>query len=160
MTDRIPLDDMSSDDLDELYERAEQAEAAIERVRALCNGEWYGITGDAFLAALDQQQPTTTEVGPSPQQPAYNAVYAYIRTLPVDFLPTTVVDRNAMIWHAVNAALDRQQQPTAMTGPELREQLGQALRHWGLLDEVNDPQATEDYAVTDLLAVFSRQPTA
>ncbi|MFF5784212.1 hypothetical protein ACFY8P_04485 [Streptomyces sp. NPDC012693] len=40
------------------------------------------------------------------RQSAYDAVYAYIRTLPVSFLPTTVVDRNAIIWRAVNAALD------------------------------------------------------
>lgn len=40
------------------------------------------------------------------RQLAYDAVFAYIRSQPVDFLPTTVVDRNAMIWHAVHAALD------------------------------------------------------
>ncbi|MEV5957261.1 hypothetical protein AB0M11_26430 [Streptomyces sp. NPDC051987] len=42
----------------------------------------------------------------NPRQPAYDAVFAYIRQQPVDFLPATVVDRNAMIWRAVNAALD------------------------------------------------------
>ncbi|MFE1329730.1 hypothetical protein [Streptomyces microflavus] len=36
------------------------------------------------------------------RQPAYDAVYAYIRTLPVD--PVQI--RNAHIWRAVNAALD------------------------------------------------------
>ncbi|WP_406735373.1 hypothetical protein OG508_28170 [Streptomyces sp. NBC_01108] len=41
-----------------------------------------------------------------PHQPAYDAVFAYIRSQPRDFLPTTVVGRNAMIWHAVHAALD------------------------------------------------------
>ncbi|MCI3279141.1 hypothetical protein [Streptomyces cylindrosporus] len=41
-----------------------------------------------------------------PRQAAYDAVFAYIRQQPRDFLPTTVVDRNAMIWHAVHAALD------------------------------------------------------
>lgn len=47
--------------------------------------------------------------GPSPatdRQAAYDAVFAYIRQRPVDFLPATVVDRNAMIWRAVHAALD------------------------------------------------------
>jgi len=43
-------------------------------------------------------------------------------------------------------------------GPEdpqvdLRRQYGEVLRRWGLLDEVNDPKATEEYAVTDLLAI-------
>jgi hypothetical protein len=33
MTDRIPLDDLTSDQLDDLYARAEQAEAAVERAR-------------------------------------------------------------------------------------------------------------------------------
>lgn len=41
---------------------------------------------------------------------------------------------------------------------KLREQYGQVLRRWGLLDEVNDPQATEEFAVTDLLAVTEQQP--
>jgi hypothetical protein len=41
-----------------------------------------------------------------PRQAAYDAVFAYIRQQPVDFLAATVVDRNAMIWHAVHAALD------------------------------------------------------
>lgn len=43
---------------------------------------------------------------PDPRQPAFDAVFAYIRRQPVDFLPATVVDRNAMIWHAVDAALN------------------------------------------------------
>lgn len=47
------------------------------------------------------EQPTT-----NPKQPAFDAVFAYIRQQPRDFLPTRIVDRNAMIWHAVHAALD------------------------------------------------------
>lgn len=39
------------------------------------------------------------------RQPAYAAVYAYIRQLG-DVMPTSRIDRNAIIWHAVNAALD------------------------------------------------------
>ncbi|MEU6496423.1 hypothetical protein ABZ890_39605 [Streptomyces sp. NPDC046984] len=39
------------------------------------------------------------------RQPAYAAVYAYIRRLG-DVMPTSRIDRNAIIWHAVNAALD------------------------------------------------------
>lgn len=41
-----------------------------------------------------------------PRQAAYDAVFAHLRKQPVDFMPATVVDRNAMIWHAVHAALD------------------------------------------------------
>ncbi|MEU9470470.1 hypothetical protein AB0D78_28400 [Streptomyces avermitilis] len=33
------------------------------------------------------------------------------------------------------------------------ERYGQVLRRWGLLDEVNDPKAAEEFAVTDLLAI-------
>ncbi|MFD7855201.1 hypothetical protein ACFV6B_13070 [Streptomyces microflavus] len=40
-----------------------------------------------------------------PKQPAYDAVFAYIRSQP-DVVPATVVERNAMIWRAVHAALD------------------------------------------------------
>lgn len=50
------------------------------------------------------QEPTS--VNGDPRQPAYDAVFAYIRQQPHGFLPTTVVDRNAMIWRAVHAALD------------------------------------------------------
>ncbi|MFE0651373.1 hypothetical protein ACFVZH_22570 [Streptomyces sp. NPDC059534] len=41
----------------------------------------------------------------NPRQPAYDAVYAYIRSLG-NHLPPYPVERNAMIWRAVNAALD------------------------------------------------------
>ncbi|MGW7398072.1 hypothetical protein ACWGH7_16425 [Streptomyces cyaneofuscatus] len=40
-----------------------------------------------------------------PKQPAYEAVFAYIRSQP-DALPATTVERNAMIWRAVHAALN------------------------------------------------------
>ncbi|TXS34506.1 hypothetical protein [Streptomyces sp. OR43] len=49
--------------------------------------------------------------------------------------------------------------PDTTPTTELREQLGQVLRRWGLLDEVNDPAAAEEFAVTDLMAVL-RQPPA
>lgn len=51
------------------------------------------------------------------RQPAYDAVFAYIRQQPRDFLPATVVDRNAMIWRAVNAALDAQAAVSAVVPP-------------------------------------------
>lgn len=46
-------------------------------------------------------------------QPAYDAVFAYIRSQPKDFLPATVVTRNAMIWRAVAVALDALPEPPA-----------------------------------------------
>lgn len=48
--------------------------------------------------------PSDAEVVAAARQPAYDAVYAYIGTLPAD--ETQAVLRNARIWRAVNAALD------------------------------------------------------
>lgn len=45
------------------------------------------------------------------REPSYSAVYAYIRQLG-DVMPTSRIDRNAIIWHAVNAALDAQPEAT------------------------------------------------
>lgn len=39
------------------------------------------------------------------RQPAYDAVYAYIRELD-SYMPADVVHRNALMWRAVTAALD------------------------------------------------------
>lgn len=61
MTDRIPLDDLTSDALDQLYARAERAEAAIARVRQMTT-HWEECLPDtirtpavvsALLAATD-----------------------------------------------------------------------------------------------------------
>ncbi|MGW1661034.1 hypothetical protein [Streptomyces microflavus] len=49
----------------------------------------------------DESEPATDDLVHR-RQPAYDAVYAYIRTLPVEPVPI----RNAHIWRAVNAALD------------------------------------------------------
>jgi len=59
----------------------------------------------ALLAPTRELAPPVTP-DTDPRQAAYDAVFAYIRKQPVDFMPATVVDRNAMIWHAVHAALD------------------------------------------------------
>jgi hypothetical protein len=48
-------------------------------------------------AALDAQRP-------NPRQPAYDAVYEYLGS--TNRVPGDLVTRNAMIWRAVNAALD------------------------------------------------------
>jgi hypothetical protein len=49
-------------------------------------------------------EPDTQQQRPDPRQPAYDAVYAYIRELG-DHLPVDPVRRNAVIWRAVHAAL-------------------------------------------------------
>lgn len=46
---------------------------------------------------------------------------------------------------------------TAPAADARRQRYGQALHRWGLLDEVNDPAATEAFAVTDLLAVADEE---
>lgn len=43
-------------------------------------------------------------IRPDPRQPAYDAVYEYIRALG-GYLPPDRVHRNALIWRAVSAAL-------------------------------------------------------
>ncbi|MEU2402788.1 hypothetical protein ABZ609_00380 [Streptomyces rubiginosohelvolus] len=65
----------------------------------------HGHGGATRIVFLDEQ-PAAGPVQPGPRNPSYEAVFAYIRNQPVDFLPRTVVDRNAMIWGAVHAALD------------------------------------------------------
>jgi hypothetical protein len=56
--------------------------------------------GDSYPApALDE-----APVRPDPRQPAWDAVYEYIRSLGT-YLPPDSVHRNAVIWHAVQAAL-------------------------------------------------------
>jgi len=65
------------------------------------------INRDTVVEAVHQvTRPNDQAPGGDPRQAAYDAVFAYIRQQPRDFLPATVVDRNAMIWHAVHAALD------------------------------------------------------
>lgn len=57
------------------------------------------------------EQPNEGEVNPAlpvtldPRQPAFDAVYDYIRRLGL-YLPPDTAHRNAIIWRAVNAALD------------------------------------------------------
>ncbi|MEU9640908.1 hypothetical protein [Streptomyces sp. NPDC048188] len=41
-----------------------------------------------------------------------------------------------------------------------RKQYGDVIRRWGLLDEVNDPKATEDFVVTDLLSLVDAEQAA
>ena len=74
----------------------------------------------AYLAAIKHIREAAGPVpdDADPRQAAYDAVFAYIRTQPRDFLPATVIDRNAMIWHAVHAALDAVGIPRLDTAPK------------------------------------------
>lgn len=64
---RIPLDGMTSDQLDALYERLEAAEATVARATdAVMNQSYLVSLDEALLTALDAQpQPNTaTAAGP------------------------------------------------------------------------------------------------
>lgn len=92
------------------------ASAALVRVLSECDRIERAVRANptspdfdgAYLAAIKHIREAAGPVPPGtdPRQAAYDAVFAYIRQRPRDFLPATVVDRNAMIWHAVHAALD------------------------------------------------------
>lgn len=78
---------------------------------------------------------STPDQPDDPRKPAWDAVFAYICTLPREGDRPNVVERNAMIWRAVNAALaaigypDADQQQAAPAQPEqpLRQRLAEAL---------------------------------
>jgi hypothetical protein len=109
---------------DRITTAREQLEAAVLRLVAekaqTFRGDW-GVVA-AWLRSLaddpaevsllacapeeDEDEPGRPVEVQDPRQPAYDAVFAYIRQQPRDFLPTTVVERNAVIWSAVHAALD------------------------------------------------------
>lgn len=75
------------------------------------------ISRDTVVEAIHQVTRQDGADRSDSRQAAYDAVFAYIRQQPRDFMPTTVVDRNAMIWHAVHAALDA----VGVTGPAEQE---------------------------------------
>jgi hypothetical protein len=76
------------------------------RWRLLDNGQDTGVRlGETRTYAVSAVPAPATDQG-ALRKPAYDAVFAYLRKQPVDFLPVTIVGRNAMIWHAVHAALD------------------------------------------------------
>jgi hypothetical protein len=75
--------------------------------------DYIGMRCHGWMPADDNQpEPPTDEelnpalpVQPDPRQPAYDAVYEYIRALG-EYLPPGPVHRNAIIWRAVHAALE------------------------------------------------------
>ncbi|GAA3590826.1 hypothetical protein [Streptomyces osmaniensis] len=81
-------------------------ESNIDAGRAGQGWDRFDYHEEAYWRRPKKTPPADVTEGPDPRQAAYDAVFAYIRQQPCDFLPTTVVDRNAMIWHAVHAALD------------------------------------------------------
>lgn len=117
--------------------RANRYRARLDRVKAECDRLMSQVSGlnvyalagrrEAVSRIRDAARPTAEEAAASGaasgeqqdfRQPAYDAVFAYIRQQPRDFLPTTVVERNAMIWHAVHAALDAMGVPSSDQQPK------------------------------------------
>ncbi|MGW4825448.1 hypothetical protein ACWEP4_42895 [Streptomyces sp. NPDC004227] len=91
-----------------------------------------------------------TVPGPDPRQPAYDAVYAYLRRLE-DRMPADPVHRNAIIWRAANAALDASRPTLASSyDPEaLRQRLFNTILDW----TATGPTISVDGCVSRVLAV-------
>ncbi|MGC5400191.1 hypothetical protein ACPXCP_31180 [Streptomyces sp. DT20] len=75
--------------------------AAIDRLTTQV-----GRVADAVSTPVVEEDDAPQTTGDDARQRAYDAVFAVIRSQPLDFLPTTVVERNALLWRAVHAALD------------------------------------------------------
>ncbi|HEY8985714.1 MAG TPA: hypothetical protein VIU15_39855 [Streptomyces sp.] len=76
-----------------------------------------------------------------PRQPAHDAVFAFIRSLGEE-LPTNLVGRNAMIWRAVNAALDAMAAPAPPAAPSaLRTRIAAAIRAAACTGDCGLPEA-------------------
>jgi hypothetical protein len=87
-------------------------DALTTQVRRLAQAQQtpVAVIRDGVTTPLDDTQTT-----PRPdRESAYNAVYGYIRSIG-DEMPTSRIARNAMIWPAVNAALDAYAPPVAET---------------------------------------------
>lgn len=70
-----------------------------------CDGECCDRVDEGHPEApADEDENPALPVRPDPRQPAYDAVYEYIRNLG-GYLPPDPVHRNAVIWRAVHAAL-------------------------------------------------------
>jgi hypothetical protein len=114
-TDRAALRDRIADVLAAADDETWGADS--DKVRSPAY-QGYQDRADAVLAVL----PAPTDRAASDlRQPAYDAVFAYIRQQPRDSLPTTIVGRNAMIWRAVHAALDAVLPAAADRAAVLRE---------------------------------------
>lgn len=97
-----------------------QAEQATARPQTLVQAalrdvapepyRWDGSDPERFGSDDSRESPSEGEpnealpVVPDPRQPAYDAVYEYIRGLG-EYMPPDPVHRNAVIWRAVHAAL-------------------------------------------------------
>lgn len=78
----------------------------------------------------DAPQTTDDDARHSAYTEAYDAARAFIRTKPHDYMPTTIVERNALIFGAVNAALDAAPEPHAavLAAERQRDRLAAILR--------------------------------
>jgi hypothetical protein len=88
----------------------QQAQRQVDRLDSMA-AAWKehlpeAISRDTAVEAIHQVTRPEGVARTGPRQAAYDVVFAYIRQQHRDFLPTTVVGRNAMIWDAVHAALD------------------------------------------------------
>jgi hypothetical protein len=84
--------------------------------------------------ARQQAAEREQQAAADPRQPAYDAVYAYIRELG-DYMPPTTTHRNAVIWRGVHAALDAArvpqiQPPAHNAGPSVAECAQADDAHW------------------------------
>ena len=105
----------------------------------------------------DEDDNSALPVRPDPRQPAYDAVFAYIRDLG-QYLPPDPVHRNAIIWRAVHAALDATpvgrcvsshcvegdhiliiDGPPAHNGPTVREAAADDRAYWERKDAGETP---------------------
>ncbi|MET9445329.1 hypothetical protein [Streptomyces sp. NPDC006610] len=79
--------------------RVWDTEEIVHEARARAAGT--ATEGDSY----PKPTPEEAQVRPDPRQPAYDAVYEYIRGLG-EYLPPDPAHRNAVIWRAARAALD------------------------------------------------------
>jgi hypothetical protein len=117
--------------------------------------------GHIIIEILGDPQPATEAPSlAAVRQPAYDAVSAYIRALPregAEALPASTVQRNAMIWRGVNAALD------ALPATVAREQPAEPectdARGCDKVAPCNPGCAVTRQALADAMAKTPEQPT-
>ena len=116
--------------------------AAVERVRGikraptrsdfntLANAQDNGWDAALYEVQRALEGVSAKQAAADSRQRAYDAVYAYIRALG-DEMPSSKINRNAMIWHAVNDALEATPDPAV--APEQQQRVEQLAT---TLDEV------------------------
>ncbi|NUS76752.1 MAG: hypothetical protein HOV70_11205 [Streptomyces sp.] len=95
-------------------------EKLTTQVRRIADSLADGTARDSFALA----PPVVTDddgaqtAGVDTERPAFEAVRAYIRS-GAEYLPSTTVERNAMIWRAVHAALNAEDREAGQLRAEL-----------------------------------------